>query len=183
MRDSSNFRDDGYGGPITNRIRLLREVTNAVADAVGADRTGVRLSPNGETEGVRDSDPLPLYLEAIAALSSIGIAHLELREPPPDGTFGVGETLPLAPLLRSAFNGPVILNADFDVEKAQGDLNAGVGDAVAFGRLFIANPDLPERIAQAVPFQASDSTTWFTQGAEGYVDYPKFIPLSKHPVR
>jgi N-ethylmaleimide reductase len=176
LRDSSNHRDDGYGGTIGNRIRLLREVTRAVADTVGADRTGVRLSPNSEAQGVKDSNPLPLYLEAIAALSSIGIAHLELREPPTTGTFGVGDMPPLAPLLRQAFDGPVILNADFDIERAQADLYAGVGDAVAFGRLFIANSDLPERIAKNLPLEESNPSTWFTQGAEGYVDYPPVRP-------
>ena len=183
LRDSSNFRNDNYGGTIANRIRLLREVTNAVADVVGADRTGVRLSPNGETQGVRDSDPLPLYLEAISALSSIGIAHLELREPPPTGTFGVGEMPPLAPQLRHAFNGPVILNADFDIARAQADLDAGVGDAVSFGRLFIANPDLPDRIAQQAPIEESDPSTWFTQGAEGYVDYAEYSSKTAQSVR
>jgi len=183
LRDSSNFRTDGYGGTIVNRVRLLREVTNAVVDVVGADRTGVRLSPSGETQGVRDSDPLPLYLKAIAELSSIGIAHLELREPPPTGTFGVGDMPPLAPQLRHAFNGTVILNADFDVARAQADLDAGVGDAVSFGRLFIANPDFPERIAQAATLKESDHLTWFTQGAAGYVDYPKYSTAPDQPVR
>lgn len=171
LRDSSNFRDDAYGGSTTNRIRLLREVTEAVADAVGPDRTGVRLSPNGETLGVRDSDPLPLFLEAISMLSSIGIAHLELREPPPNGTFGVGETEPLAPQLRKAFNGPVILNADFDVARAEANLSAGVGDAVSFGRAFISNPDFPRRVARGSSLSSSDPATWFTQGAEGYTSY------------
>ncbi|RYX91968.1 MAG: alkene reductase [Comamonadaceae bacterium] len=178
LRDSSNFREDHYGGSIGNRIRLLLEVTNAVADAVGADRTGVRLSPNGETQGVRDSNPLPLYLEALSGLSAIGIAHLELREPPPTGTFGVGDMPPLASQLRHAFKGTVILNADFDIPRAEADIAGGVGDAVAFGRLFIANPDLPERIARSAPLEVSDPSTWFTQDAKGFVDYPAY---SGHP--
>lgn len=183
LRDSSNLRNDGYGGTIKNRVRLLREVTNAVADSIGADRTGVRLSPNGETLGVRDSNPLPLFLEAIADLSSIGIAHLELREPPLTGTFGVGDMPPLAPQLRSAFKGPVILNADFDAARAQSNLEARVGDAVAFGRLFIANPDLPKRLSQGASLENSDSSTWFTQGIEGYLNYPQYsadLGQSKH---
>ncbi|WP_425599644.1 hypothetical protein [Azospirillum endophyticum] len=172
LRDSANFRDDAYGGPIANRVRLLREVTQALADAVGADRTGVRLSPNGETQGVRDSDPLPVFIAAAEALSSIGIAHLELREPPLDGTFGVGYLPPLAPLIRPAFKGPVLLNSDFSAARAQADLDAGIGDAVTFGRPFIANPDLPRRIAEGLPLAADDRATWFTQGADGYLDYP-----------
>ncbi|PSJ43421.1 alkene reductase [Allosphingosinicella deserti] len=172
LRDSANFRDDHYGGSIANRIRLLREVTEAVAEAIGADRTGVRLSPNGETQGVRDSDPLPLFAAALETLSEIGIAHLELREPPVDGTFGVGDMAPLAPQLRPFFKGPLILNSDFDAARADADLKAGVGDAVAFGRPFISNPDLPRRIAEGFPLASDDMATWFTQGPEGYLDYP-----------
>jgi 2,4-dienoyl-CoA reductase-like NADH-dependent reductase (Old Yellow Enzyme family) len=172
LRDSSNFRNDEYGGSIENRIRLLREVTQAVADAIGADRTGVRLSPNGETQGVMDSDPEPLFIAAAAALSSIGIAHLELREPPLNGTFGVGYVQPLARVIRGAFKGPLILNSDFDAARAQADLDAGIGDAVAFGRAFISNPDLPRRLADHIPLVDDDRATWFTQGAEGYIDYP-----------
>lgn len=100
LRDSANFRGDGYGGSIENRLRLLREVTETVADEVGSDRTGVRLSPNGETQGIRDRDPSSLFCAAAEMLSSIGIAHLELREPPVDGTFGVGYLHPLASQIR-----------------------------------------------------------------------------------
>lgn len=172
LRDSGNARNDRYGGTITNRIRLLREVTQVVSDAIGADRIGVRLSPNGETQGVRDNSPLPLFTAALETLSSLGIAYLELREPPPTGTFGVGETLPLAPLLRPAFKGPLLLNSDLDAARAEYDLRSGIGDAVTFGRPFIANPDLPQRLAQGAALQQDDRDTWFTQDARGYTDYP-----------
>ncbi|MBP2277860.1 MULTISPECIES: alkene reductase [Sphingomonas] len=173
LRDSGNHRDDAYGGSIPNRIRLLREATLAVADAIGADRTGVRLSPNGETQGVRDSDPVPLFLAALEALSEIGIAHLELREPPIDGSFGVGEMPPLAGQLRSYFKGPLILNSDFTGARAQAELDAGHGDAVAFGRPFISNPDFVQRLRNGSPLAPDTMATWFTQGREGYTDYPK----------
>ncbi|MDI6539868.1 alkene reductase [Pantoea ananatis] len=172
LRDSSNFRTDIYGGSINNRIRLLREVTETVAEEIGADRTGVRLSPNGETQGVVDSDPLPLFQEAIHQLSAIGIAHLELREPPMDGTFGVGDSDPFAPQLRPLFKGPVILNADYDVSRAEHNIKNGTGDAVAFGRHYIANPDLVTRIARGISLASSDPDTWFTQSENGYTDYP-----------
>jgi N-ethylmaleimide reductase len=171
LRDSANFRDDRYGGAIENRVRFLKETARTVADAIGADRVGVRLSPNGETQGVRDSDPLPLFTKALEALSAIGVAHVELREPPIDGTFGVGEVDPLARHLRSAFKGPLILNSDFDAARAQAELDAGIGDAVAFGRPFIANPDFPRRIAEGLPLVKDDAQKWFTQGTEGYLDY------------
>ncbi|MBA9036175.1 alkene reductase [Rhizobium leguminosarum] len=171
LRDSANFRDDRYGGTIENRVRFLKETARTVADAIGADRVGVRLSPNGETQGVRDSDPLPLFTKALEALSAIGVAHVELREPPIDGTFGVGEVNPLARHLRSAFKGPLILNSDFDATRAQAELDAGIGDAVAFGRPFIANPDFPRRVAEGLPLAKDDAQKWFTQGTEGYLDY------------
>ncbi|MBL0002296.1 MAG: alkene reductase [Sphingomonadales bacterium] len=91
LRDNSNFRDDDYGGPIENRIRLLREITQALADTVGADRTSVRLSPNGETQGVDDSNPVALFTAAAAALQDIGISFLELREQKTFGSFGTSD--------------------------------------------------------------------------------------------
>jgi N-ethylmaleimide reductase len=97
LRDGSNLRSDDYGGPVENRIRLLGEVTAAVAAAVGADRTAVRLSPNGDSQGVNDSDPNRLFPAAAAALSALGIAFLELREPGFDGTFGKAEVAPVHP--------------------------------------------------------------------------------------
>jgi 2,4-dienoyl-CoA reductase-like NADH-dependent reductase (Old Yellow Enzyme family) len=171
LRDSSNFRTDRYGGSIPNRIRLLCEVTEAVAGEVGADLTGVRLSPNGETQGVRDSDPLPLFTAAVQALSDIAIAHLELREPPLDGTFGIGEVPPLAAELRPFFKGPLILNSDFDGARAQAALDAGIGDAVSFGRPFIANPEFPAALREGRALARDDMATWFTKGREGYLNH------------
>lgn len=173
LRDGANFRGDRYDGSISNRIGLLCEVTETVAGVAGVDRTGVRLSPNGETQGVRDSDPEPLFIAAADALSAIGIAHLELREPPLDGTFGVGYLPPLAPKIRPAFKGPLLLNSDFDVGRARAELDAGVADAITFGRPFIANPDLPRRLRERMPLAEDDPGTWFTQGPQGYTDYPR----------
>ncbi|SFG90494.1 alkene reductase [Methylobacterium gossipiicola] len=172
LRDGSNFRDDRYGGSIENRIRLLTEVTQTVVDAIGADRTGVRLSPNGAIQGVDDSDPDALFGAAAAALSKIGIAFLEMREPGPEGTFGTANHAPVAPTVRQAFSGPLVLNSDYDGPKGQAVLDAGQADAIAYGRPFIANPDLPARIAEGVPLAKDDQKTWYSQGPEGYIDYP-----------
>jgi len=172
LRDNANFRDDDYGGSIGNRIRLLREVTIAVADVAGADRTGVRLSPNTHDQGVLDSAPLQLFPAAAAALSDLGIAHLELREPPKDGDFGSAEGNPVAPLIRQAFKGTLILNSDYPFERAETALQDGEADAITFGRPFIANPDLPRRFAEGIALAKDDRDTWFTQGREGYVTYP-----------
>ncbi len=172
LRDNSNFRDDAYGGSVDNRVRLLREVTQAVADTVGADRTGVRLSPNGNSQGANDSNPEDVFGAAAQTLSDIGIAFLELREPGMSGTFGKAERPPVAPVIHRAFKGPLILNSDYDGVKGQATLDAGEADAIAFGRTFIANPDLPHRIAERLPLNKDDARTWYSQGQEGYIDYP-----------
>ncbi|WP_085718575.1 alkene reductase [Pseudomonas sp. B28(2017)] len=174
LRDSGNFRTDSYGGSIDNRIRLLKEVTEAVAEVIGADRTSVRLSPSSYDLGVRDSDPEPLFVRVAQVLSEIGIAHLELREPPLDGTFGASERPPLASIIRQAFKGVLILNSDYDFERAQAAVEAGFADAIAFGRPFIANPDLPKRLRDRLPLSQDDASTWFTQSAEGYTSYPAY---------
>lgn len=174
LRDNSNFRDDAYGGSIENRIRLLREVTEAIAGIVGPDRTAVRLSPNGDSQGVNDSNPVPLFTAAAKALSDIGIAFLELREPAPNGTFGKAEVDPVAPYIRDVFKGPLVLNSDYDPVRAKAELASGVADAVSFGRLFITNPDLPRRIADDLPLHTDQNPqTWYSQSDEGYIDYVK----------
>ena len=173
LRDGANRRDDRYGGSPENRIRLLREVTERVASIAGADRTGVRLSPNGESQGVDDSDPHAVFVPAARALSEIGIAFLELREPGPDGTFGRTDVPRLSPAIREAFAGPLVLNSDYDsAEAAQRVLDAGTADAISFGRTFLANPDLPERLREGAPLNAGNPRTWYSQGPEGYIDYP-----------
>ncbi len=172
LRDGTNRRDDDYGGPVENRIRLLTQVTQALADTVGADRTGVRLSPNGDSQGADDSDPVPLFTAAAAALDRIGIAFLELREPGPDGTFGKTDVPKLSPDIRRVFRRPLILNSDFDKAGADAALADGVADAISFGRPFIANPDLPRRLAEGLPLNEDVMATWYSRGPEGYTDYP-----------
>ncbi|MEH3106384.1 MAG: alkene reductase [Sphingomonas fennica] len=172
LRDNSNFRQDRYGGPIENRVRLLDEVTRAVVGVAGRERTGVRLSPNGATQGVDDSDQDALFTAAAARLDAIGIAFLEMREPGPDGTFGKSDRPPVAPKIRQVFKGPLILNSDYDATSGQAALDSGVADAIAFGRTFLANPDLPRRFAEGLPLNPDDQKTWYSQGPEGYIDYP-----------
>ncbi|SFM10669.1 alkene reductase [Methylobacterium pseudosasicola] len=172
LRDGTNHRTDQYGGSIANRVRLLREVTDAVAGVAGPERTGVRLSPNGAIQGTNDSDPEPLFVAAAQALADSGIAFLEMREPGPDGTFGKADHPPIAPAMRKVFRNPLILNADYDGVSGQKALDAGQADAIAFGRTFIANPDLVERIAKGAPLAKDEAATWYSQGPKGYTDYP-----------
>jgi 2,4-dienoyl-CoA reductase-like NADH-dependent reductase (Old Yellow Enzyme family) len=172
LRDSSNHRNDAYGGLPENRARLLLEVTQAIADEIGADRTAVRLSPNGDTQGVIDSDPEPLFTLVAQGLERIGIAFLELREPGPDGTFGRSDQLRQSPVIRQHFSGPLVLNSDYSLERAQTDLAAGKADAISFGRPFISNPDLPVRLKRGAKLATANMPTWYSQGSEGYTDYP-----------
>jgi N-ethylmaleimide reductase len=172
LRDGTNTRDDDYGGPVENRIRLLVEATRAIADMVGPERTAVRLSPNSETQGCQDSDPETLFTAAAAALGEIGLAFLELREPGPEGTFGKSDVPPVSPSIRKVFPQPLMLNSDFDLERAQAALGEGPADAISFGRPFISNPDLPARWLKGAELAKDDMATWYSQGPEGYVDYP-----------
>ncbi|MDI1294583.1 MAG: alkene reductase [bacterium] len=173
LRDNANFRDDIYGGSVENRIRLLREVTQAVVDAIGGDRVSVRLSPNGDSQGVDDSDPATLFAAAADALDAIGIAFLELREPGPDGTFGATDVPRQSPMIRQHFKGPLVLNSDYDVVRAQADLDSGLADAISFGRPMMANPDLVERFRRGAPLnQPLPMDTWYGPGTAGYTDYP-----------
>ena len=173
LRDSSNLRTDSYGGSVENRIRLLREVTQAVADAIGADKVSVRLSPNGESQGVNDGDPATLFAAAADALDAIGIAFLELREPGPDGSFGATDVPRQSPLIRQHFKGPLVLNSDYDARRAQADLDSGLADAISFGRPLMANPDLVERLRIDAPLNPPQPMpTWYGPGETGYTDYP-----------
>ena len=172
LRDGTNKRDDDYGGSPENRIRFMREAVARVADAIGAGRTGIRLSPNGETQGADDSDPESVFVPAARALDALGIAFLELREQGPDGTFGKTDVPKLSPRIRQAFTGALVLNQDYSLEAGAADVEVGRADAVAWGRAFIANPDLPERFRRGAALAKDNPRTWYTPGPEGYTDYP-----------
>jgi 2,4-dienoyl-CoA reductase-like NADH-dependent reductase (Old Yellow Enzyme family) len=172
LRDNTNLRDDDYGGSPENRIRFMREVVARVIDAVGAGRTSIRLSPNGETQGADDSDPASVFVPAAAALDALGIGFLELREQAPDGTFGSTDVPKLSPQIRQVFKRPLILNQDYTLAQAQADLDSRLADGIAFGRKFIANPDLVERLRRGAPLAEDNQAAWYSKGPEGYIDYP-----------
>ncbi|MGL5839333.1 MAG: alkene reductase [Sphingorhabdus sp.] len=176
LRDNSNFRDDDYGGTIDNRIRLLCEVTAAVASEVGAARTAVRLSPNGETQGCDDSNPVALFTAAAAALQELDIAFLELREQKDFGNFGTTDIPPVSPDIRKVFTNPLVLNQEYGLESAKADIASGLADAISFGRPFISNPDLVERLRSGAELTPDNYKTWYSPGPEGYTDYPVLEP-------
>lgn len=172
LRNGVNQRQDAYGGSAENRTRLLREITQTVADAIGADRTAVRVSLNGASQGTDDSDPASLSIAVAKALEPIGLAFLEMRELRPDGTRGATDVPRQSPIVRRHFTGPLVLNSDYDAARAHEDLTSGLAQAISFGRPFLANPDLPTRLSVGAPLNPLRADTLYSQGAEGYVDYP-----------
>lgn len=171
LRDSANFRSDEYGGSLRNRARLLEQITEAMVATVGAEQTSVRLSPNGDSMGVNDSNPEGLFREVARMLNRFNLSFLELREMPRDGTLGQGDHDPLAPMFRENFEGPLVLNSDLTPEKAKRLIQTNACDAVSFGRLFISNPDLPRRLREGIDLAPYDKKTFYGQSAAGYTDY------------
>lgn len=177
LRDNTNKRDDDYGGSPENRIRFMREVVERVIAEAGAARTSIRLSPNGETQGADDSNPEAVFVPAAKALNDLGIGFLELREQSETGTFGASSVPKLSPKIREVFTGPLVLNQDYTKEAGQADLDTGVADAIAWGRLWIANPDLVERFRKDAPLNKPNPKTFYVPGTEGYTDYPALDQL------
>ena len=171
LRDGSNHRDDAYGGSIENRTRLLFEVVSAVAGTIGAARTGVRLSPTTPANDAHDSNPQPLFERAVERLEGIGgLAFVHVIE---GATGGDRDNIDFDyAALRSRFTGPWIVNNGYDKQHAVDVLAAGQADAVAFGRAFIANPDLVERLRRNAPLAQPDQDTLYGGGEHGYTDYP-----------
>lgn len=174
LRDGTNFRDDEYGGPIENRVRLLREVLEVLIEVWGADRVGVRLSPNGDSQGCDDSNPAATFSAAAQVCQELELAYVELRQPGPDGTYGSTDVPQQDALVRSIYKGPLILNSDYGADDAVADVESGRCDAVSFGRPYISNPDLEKRIrvgAEWAPNKGAPKT-WYLPGEVGYTDYP-----------
>ena len=164
LQDSSNLRRDEYGGSIENRARLLLECTDAAISVYGAGRVAVHLSPRGSSNGVTDSDPEATFGYVARELGKRNIAFLAAREKVAVDHHGFS--------LRREFGGVYVANEANDQRGAQELLANGKADAVAFGTLFIANPDLPQRFAEGAPLNEADSASFYTQGPIGYTDYP-----------
>ena len=169
---TSNHRDDAYGGPTENRARLLLEVVDAVVGEWDTSRVGVRISPKGVFNGLDDTDGGPMGLHVAGELAARGIGFLHLSEPDWAGGPVLDEQFRRD--LRAAFPGVIVGAGAYTVEKAETLLDAGLVDAAAFGRSFIANPDLPVRLAKRLPLNEPVPATFYGGGVEGYTDYPAY---------
>ena len=182
LQDSTNYRSDRYGGPIENRARLMLEVTDACIDVWGGDRVGMHLAPRMDSHDMGDSDRLGTFTYVARELRKRGVGWIAAREAQigPDTQLVDSQGRPkeirnkesIGPAIKEAFGGPFIANEGFTFESAQKTLADGVADGVAFGKLFIANPDLVERFARHAPLNAWDTATFYAGGEKGYVDYP-----------
>ncbi|WP_320777839.1 alkene reductase [Streptomyces sp. CRN 30] len=176
LQDSANRRTDGYGGAVENRARLLREVLDTLTAAVGADRVGVRISPSSTFQDMADSAPVALFTHVLDALSPRGLAYLHLVEP---GIVGDDSTAARRPAdgidsawVRGRYPGRLIAAGGYGREQALRAVESGTVDAVAFGRAFIANPDLPDRLARDARLTEADRATFYGGDDHGYTDYP-----------
>jgi 2,4-dienoyl-CoA reductase-like NADH-dependent reductase (Old Yellow Enzyme family) len=168
LQDGSNHRTDEYGGSIENRARLHLEVTDAAISVWGPGRVGMHLAPRSDAHGISDSNRAATFGYLATELGKRKIAFIAAREhAAPDS---------LGPTLKNLFGGVYIVNEAFDRRTGQQILDEGRADAVAYGKLFIANPDLPERFAQNAPLNAPVPSTFYSHGAEGYIDYPALQP-------
>ncbi|MEU6349485.1 alkene reductase [Streptomyces sp. NPDC047072] len=169
LAPGSNHRSDAYGGSVENRIRLAVETAEAVTAAIGAERTGYRLSPGNPLGDIHEPDPEPTYTALVAALEPLGLAYLHVME-------ASSEIRELTLALRKRFGGVFVLCPASEGPTGPDALalvEEGVTDLVAYGRLFLANPDLPRRLRQGGPFNAPDRRTFYGGGAKGYTDYPR----------
>jgi N-ethylmaleimide reductase len=171
LRDGTNQRTDKYGGSIENRARLLVEVTEAVTGVWGADKVGVRLSPSGTMNDIRDSNPWETFGYAAEVLNKFGLAYLHIFEAI-EADIRHGATVVPTSHLKERFQGTLIVNGAYDKNRGNAVLATGAADLVAFGTLFISNPDLPQRFALNAPLNQADPTTFYGGGEKGYTDYP-----------
>jgi N-ethylmaleimide reductase len=176
INSSTNHRTDAYGGSVEHRARLLMEVVEAVSEIWGPDRVGVRLSPLGKLNDIADDDPETTFGTIARLLSDFRFAYLHIVNPavaalergePPDA-----QSERIINLIRANYRGTLIVAGGFDQNTAEAWLEQGKADLIAFGRKFIANPDLPERFRGGEPLNVDDPTTYYGGGAKGYTDYP-----------
>ena len=186
LRDGSNHRTDGYGGPVENRVRFLVEVAEAVARVWGGERVGVRLSPVATKHGMSDSDPLATFSYAAYALNRLNLAYLHVSEPVRAERRSGGASFDISgegdahdrisPALKAIFRGAFVAGGGYDGDTADSAVAEGRADLVAFGKPFIANPDLPVRLRLGAPLNPPDRATFYGGDERGYTDYPALEP-------
>ena len=176
LQSHTNLRTDQYGGSIEYRARLLMEITQAAIEVWGANRVGVRLSPYGVANGSGEADPMPLYTHVIKALDALGLAYLHFIEPRSSGAGRAEVNHQNVPstmvLFRPIWRGVLISAGGFTGETAEAAIAEGHADAIAFGRIFISNPDLPRRLQHGFPLTPYNRATFYGGEEVGYTDYP-----------
>ena len=182
LRDGSNRRSDRYGGSVENRARFLLEVTAAVAGEWGARQVGVRLSPSGTFNDMSDADPERTFGFAARALNDHPLAYLHVVEAGEADLRHGGRAVPTS-LLRAAYEGVLMVNGAYTAERAEKVLAEGGADLVSFAAAFLANPDLPARLATGAPLNTPDAATFYGGGEKGYVDYPALATGARAPGR
>jgi N-ethylmaleimide reductase len=176
LQDNSNKRTDRYGGTIENRARLLFEVLDALISVWTSDRVGVRIAPSGTFNGMADSDPRALFHHIAECLSDFNLAYLHVIEPRIKGgeLIAKGQGPVAAQELSKVFRGSIIAAGGFEPDTAEATVANGDASLIAFGRQFIANPDLPKRIELSLPLNRYDRSTFYGFDARGYTDYPTY---------
>ena len=180
LQDGTNKRTDEYGGPIENRARFLLEITQAAISVWGADRVGVRIAPSGTYGSMSDSNPAATFGYVVIELDRLGIAYLHVVEPRIKGIDEIakGQAPIAAQHLRQKFNRTLIAAGGFTGESAAAIIAVGDAELVAFGRHFISNPDLPERLRRNLPLNRYDRSTFYGGDGRGYIDYPTHAELA-----
>jgi N-ethylmaleimide reductase len=171
LQSGTNTRTDAYGGSPENRARLLLEVTRAVIEIWGKDKVGVRLSPNGSFNSMTDANPAETFSYAIQELDKLGIVYLHLRQGTKDDIRHGRNPVDIS-IFRPLFHQTLILNDGFDRERAEQAIDSGAADLVAFGTLFISNPDLPKRLETNAPLNSPNPKTIYGGTEDGYINYP-----------
>ncbi len=171
LRDGTNSRDDTYGGSIENRSRFLFEIVEGITSAIGSDKTGLRLSPSGTFNDMKDSDPQKHFTYICEKLNTFNLAYLHIIDAL-EGDIKHGADVVALSVLREAYKGVLITNGGYDQERGDTTIKDGEADAVAFGALYLANPDLPERFKVKADLNQPDPNTFYTQDEKGYLDYP-----------
>ena len=172
LQDGSNQRTDEYGGSIENQARFLLEVVAAVASVWGADRVGIKLSPSNTFYGMYDSNPEATFSYVLNALNRFNLAYVHLMEPNEVDLATRDVLNPVTPLFRPIYKGTLMTNGGYDQEKGNGVLASGHADLVSFGKLFLANPDLPKRFELNTSLNTPDPKTFYAPDEKGYTDYP-----------